>query len=50
VSFKGLEGFRETRIRLLRADQAEEALKILEEIRMHWGDQLLSSVPSKEEK
>ena len=50
VSFKGLQHFRDTRIRLLQAGELEEVLNILEEIRNTWGDQALSSVPSKEEK
>ena len=50
VSFKGLFNFRETRIKLLRAEDPDSVLSILEEIREKWGDQPLSSVPSKEEK
>jgi nifR3 family TIM-barrel protein len=50
VSFKGLYNFRETRIRLLRAESPKEVLSILAEIREKWGDQPLNSVPSKEEK
>jgi nifR3 family TIM-barrel protein len=50
VSFKGLYNFRETRIRLLQAETPELVFDILEEIRQKWGNQLLSSVPSNEEK
>ncbi len=50
ASFKGLYNFRETRIRLLRAEEPDTVWSILEEIRENWGDQPLSSVPSKEEK
>ena len=50
VSFKGLARFRETRIRLLQANEPEMVLEILEEIRRNWGDQELSSVPLNEEK
>lgn len=50
VSFKGLQNFKECRIRLLRADNPEDVIAILEEIREKWGDHLLSSVPSNEEK
>jgi len=50
VSFKGLFNFRETRIRLLRADDPETVLSILSEIKEKWGDQELNSVPSNEEK
>ena len=50
VSFKGLFNFRETRIRLLRAEDPDSVFSILEEIREKWGDQPLSSVPSNEEK
>lgn len=50
VSFKGLWNFKDTRIKLLQASDLDEVLNILEEIRSTWGDQVLSSVPSKEEK
>ncbi len=50
VSFKGLFDFKQTRIRLLQAESLEEIYAILEEIREKWGDQELSSVPSKDEK
>ncbi len=50
VSFKGLFNFRETRIRLLRAEDPDSVFSILEEIREKWGDHALSSVPSNEEK
>ena len=50
VSFKGLSNFKETRIRLLQAEQLEQVHQIREEIRQRWGDQLLISVPSNEEK
>jgi len=50
VSFKGLARFKETRIRLLQADEIEEVYQILEEIREKWGDQELISVPSNDEK
>jgi len=50
VSFKGLYNFRETRIRLLQADTPDLVFDILGEIRDKWGDQLLNSVPSNEEK
>lgn len=50
VSFKGLRNFKETRIKLLQAKELEDVMSILEEIRKKWGNQLLSSVPSKEEK
>jgi len=50
VAFKGLRNFKTTRIRLLRANDLEEVMAILNEIKANWGDQVLSSVPSKEEK
>lgn len=50
VSFKGLHNFRETRIRLLQADNPGAVFAILSEINDRWGDQPLSSVPSKDEK
>lgn len=50
VAFKGLRSFKETRIRLLQASELDKVMSILSEIRENWGDQLLSSVPSKEEK
>jgi len=50
VAFKGLRYFKETRIRLLRANELHELMGILNEIRSKWGDQVLSSVPLKEEK
>ncbi|MEA1877898.1 MAG: tRNA dihydrouridine synthase DusB [Bacteroidota bacterium] len=50
VAFKGLRSFKETRIRLLQANELDKVMAILSEIRENWGDQLLSSVPSKEEK
>jgi len=50
VSFKGLYNFRETRIRLLQADNPGAVIAILSEIKDRWGDQPLSSVPSKDEK
>jgi len=50
VSFKGLKNFKETRIRLLRAESENEILSILVEIREKWGDQFLSSFPSNDEK
>lgn len=50
TAFKGLAHFRETRIRLLRANEPEQVLDILEEIRRGWGNQELSSVPLNEEK
>lgn len=50
VSFKGLINFKETRIRLLRSEEPDIVLSILAEISEKWGDQPLSSVPSKEEK
>jgi tRNA-dihydrouridine synthase B len=50
VSFKGLFNFRETRIRLLRAEDPDIVMSILTEIKEKWGCQPLNSVPSKEEK
>ena len=50
VSFKRLYNFRETRIRLLQATDPDTVFSILSEIKEKWGDQELSSVPSKEEK
>lgn len=50
VSFKGLYNFRETRIKLLTADNPDDVYAILEEIKERWGDQPLSSVPLNEEK
>ena len=50
VSFKGLQNFKETRIRLLRADTEEEFMTIFSEISERWGDQFLSSLPSNDEK
>ena len=50
VAFKGLRYSKETRIRLLRANELDEVIGILNEIRNKWGDQVLSSVPLKEEK
>lgn len=50
VSFKGLYNFRETRIRLLRANEPELVFEILDEIKDKWGNQPLNSVPSNEVK
>lgn len=50
VAFKGLSHFRETRIRMLQADEPAQIMDILEEIRRQWGHQELSSVPLNEEK
>ena len=49
-SFKGLHKFRETRIRLLQANEPGMVFEILEEIKEKWGDQALNSVPSNEVK
>ncbi len=36
--FKGLPGFRETRLRLLTSPEADEIRAIIDEIREKWGD------------
>jgi tRNA-dihydrouridine synthase len=36
--FKGLPHFRETRLKLLTAPEAEDVRVLIEEIRLNWGD------------